>query len=218
MPLALSPGAAFADGGGEQSDPDPVEAPSVEERQPASRIPLPPLEDLSEAERAVLDGATAYYGKPTGSRVIFLETPELGLAWRGLLSALETSELPGNLWQLTILTASRHWSAQFLWYSHEDLALEAGLSREVVEALKHGEQPPFESEAEAAVYAYLTELYEAHSASEETYERVRNVIGTRQMIELTALFGHYNNIAITLVAHEVHLPDGVSPPLPGLTE
>lgn len=185
-------------------------------RARATRVTLPPVETMTEEQRSLYDGTIAYFGKPTGSRVIFLEVPELGQAWRELLTALETSALPRNLWELTILTVAREWNSQFEWNGHEEAALKAGLSPDVIAAIKAGQQPRFERESEATVYAYITELYRNRYVSDETYERVRATIGQRQLIELTVLFGHYNNIAIQLAAHDVKLPDGVTPPLPAL--
>jgi 4-carboxymuconolactone decarboxylase len=68
------------------------------------------------------------------------------------------------------------------------------------------------------VYDYATELLENHHVSDETYGRLRDVIGSRQLVELTVLMGHYSSVAMTLNAHCMPLPDGVEPPLPSLAQ
>jgi 4-carboxymuconolactone decarboxylase len=172
---------------------------------------------MNASQRAIYDQSVKFFGAPMGPRLVFLETPEVGIAWSNLLTALQKSSLPRKLWELSILIVAREWGAQFEWWAHEPPALKAGLSPTVIDAVRTGNAPPFQNEEEAAAYAYVTELLQKRRVSQETYDRLRGLIGSRQLVELTALVGHYNSVAMTLIAHEVSLPPGTKPPLPELS-
>lgn len=182
----------------------------------ASRVTLPPLAAMDAHQRAVHDQAVAFFGAPTGPRIAMIDTPEVGEAWTGLAKALAKSALSAALRELTILVVARLWDSQFAWWAHERRALEAGLSPDTIAAIKGGQIPDFTREDEAATYAYVTELCRDHRVGDATYMRLRDCIGSRVLVELTVLTGHYTNVAMTLAAHAVPLPPGIVPPLPAL--
>jgi 4-carboxymuconolactone decarboxylase len=45
------------------------------------------------------------------------------------------------------------------------------------------------------------------------HKRLLDALGVKGIVELLALLGHYNMIAMTLNANEYGLPPGVAPPL-----
>src|SRR5438128_2321846 len=53
------------------------------------------------------------------------------------------SSLPKDLSEIAICLIGRHFKAQFEFYAHARLAREAGLSPEVVEAIRTRQTPPF---------------------------------------------------------------------------
>ncbi|WP_404478478.1 carboxymuconolactone decarboxylase family protein [Novosphingobium sp. BL-52-GroH] len=179
-----------------------------------SRLPLPDRADMTAEQVAVFDQAMAFFGAPIGPRIALIDTPEVALAWSRLLIALEASALPKRLWELAILIVARDWSSQFEWWAHEGKAVSAGISRQAIDAIRDGKRPQFAEADEAATYAYVRELLQKRSVSDDVHARLRKLIGTRQLVELTVLVGHYSNVAMTLVAHAVPLPAGVTPPLP----
>ncbi len=181
---------------------------------PVRRIELPAPCDMSPEQRAVYDQVMNFFGAPIGPRIALMITPDVAARWSDLLTALEKSTLSRRLWELTILFVAREWDSQFEWWAHEAPALRQGLSREVVEALRKGERPAFENADEAAVFQYLTELMRDHRVSDPTYDALKAQIGSRQVVELTVLAGHYSSVAMTLAAHDVQLPPGIDPPLP----
>jgi 4-carboxymuconolactone decarboxylase len=180
------------------------------------RVPLPDLARLSDGQRAIYDRTIAFLGAPVGPRMVLLESPDIAAKWAELLDALENTSLPRNLWELSILFVAREWTSQFEWWAHEKKGLSAGLKASDIEAMREGRRPNFDLAAEHAVYDYLTELYRDKAISDKTYDGLREIIGARQLVELTVLIGHYTSVAITLVAHRVELPPGVQPPLPSL--
>jgi 4-carboxymuconolactone decarboxylase len=183
-----------------------------------ARVEIPALEDMSPEQRRIYDQALSHLGGPVGPRIALIGTPEVAARWSDLLTAVQKSALDRRLWELSILIVARHWGSQFEWYAHERPALERGISREAVEAIRLGQRPTTLLNDEQRVYDYATELLENHHVSDETYGHLRDLIGSKQLVELTVLMGHYSSVAMTLNAHCMPLPDGVEPPLPSLAQ
>jgi len=51
------------------------------------------------------------------------------------------SVLPARLTELVTLVVARAWTQQFEWNVHVPLALQAGVTPQAVEALRHGRRP-----------------------------------------------------------------------------
>lgn len=183
---------------------------------PVPRIDLPAPCDMTSGQRAVYDQAVNFFGAPIGPRIALLITPDVAARWSDLLTALEVSSLSRRLWELTILFVAREWDSQFEWWAHEGPARREGLSPNVIEALRVGKRPAFVNRDEALVYDYLSELMRSHRVSDTTYDALKAEIGSKQVVELTVLAGHYSSVAMTLAAHDVQLPPEVLPPLPDL--
>jgi 4-carboxymuconolactone decarboxylase len=107
-------------------------------------------------------------------------------------------------------------NCQFEWFSHETEARKAGLSQQSIETLRQG-GCTFEAADEQAIHDYAAELLQRHRASDANYQRILASYGAPGIVELTALIGYYSMVALTLNAHEIGVPDGVTPPLPPLS-
>jgi 4-carboxymuconolactone decarboxylase len=125
------------------------------------------------------------------------------------------TSVPKRLSELAIAVVARHWTAQFEWWAHAPQGLRAGLSKDVIEAIRLKRTPSFDKPDEAAVYAYVKELLEKKKVSEPTYQALHKAIGTNGAIELTAIAGFYSLVAMLIVGLDVPLREGVTePPLP----
>ena len=122
------------------------------------------------------------------------------------------TSLPTRLSELAIITTARHWSAQFEWYAHAPKAMHAGLSEEVVEAIRLQQPPKFTATDEQAVYAFVTELHARHRVSDANYQAVVDAIGNTGAIELTAIVGFYTTVAMLIVTFDPPLPAGITRP------
>ena len=71
-----------------------------------------------------------------------LRSPEMGdLAQQlGAYIRFRTS-LPHRLNEMAIIMTARVWTAQYEWYAHKTLALEAGLNPAIVDAIAEGKRP-----------------------------------------------------------------------------
>lgn len=183
-----------------------------------SRIPILTFEALDADQRRVYDAIKAgRRGAVLDLFMTLLHSPTLAdhMQKLGVFLRYETS-LPPRLSELAILTTAREWSCQYEWHFHVVEAEKGGLSPAVIEAIRLGRRPEFENADETAVYAYARELLRNRRVSDETYQLALDTLGTVGIVELTALIGYYNMIAMTLNEHRVPLPTGATPALPEL--
>jgi 4-carboxymuconolactone decarboxylase len=180
------------------------------------RIPLPSPEEMNAEQRRVYDAVVSGpRGKVEGPLRAVIHNAALADKWQQLGAQLRyRTSLPPRLSELAILVTARHFDCQFEWYAHEPHALKAGLVPAAVAAIRSGRRPALEQPDELAVYDYAIELHGQHVVSDATYKRALDLFGVVTVVELTALLGYYSMVAMTLNAHELPLPAGVTPPLP----
>jgi 4-carboxymuconolactone decarboxylase len=138
-----------------------------------------------------------------------LRSPVLGQRMFDLLHYLrwETS-VPLKLNEFAILIVGRQWRSQVEWFAHAPLAIKAGLSPDIVAALKAGKRPSNMAPEEAAVYDFVTELTTNHAVSDETFNRAKKLLGEQQVVDLTTVAGTYVSIAMLLAMSEESVPAG----------
>ena len=180
------------------------------------RIPVITLEsDLNAEQKRVLEGLLGRRGgRIPGPYRFTLHNPEVTEYMHpfGELLRLRSS-FPLRLSELAIIVTARLWDCDYVFHSHAPNGVKNGLPESVVEALKRNERPNFEQEDEEVIYDYLTELYRNHAISDKTHERAKKLFGVSGIVELTALSGYYGMVAMQLLAHEMPLPEGATPPL-----
>ena len=129
------------------------------------------MADLTEAQRplgeAIMKISRVGIAGPYNP---MLRSPVFGQRMFDLLAYLrwETS-VPLRLNEFTILIIGRQWRSQVEWFAHEPLALKAGLSPQIIAALKDNRRPSGMAADEAAVYDFVTELTTKHAVSDETF-------------------------------------------------
>lgn len=176
----------------------------------APRFPQPTMADLTEAQRplgeAIMKISRVGIAGPYNP---MLRSPVFGQRMFDLLAYLrwETS-VPLRLNEFTILIIGRQWRSQVEWFAHEPLALKAGLSREIIAALKANRRPSGMAADEAAVYDFVTELTTKHAVSDETFARAKALLGEQQVVDLTAVAGTYVTVAMLLAMAEESVPPG----------
>jgi 4-carboxymuconolactone decarboxylase len=175
-------------------------------------------EQLTEGQRRIASGLGATRGgglAVNGPWGLLLRNEKLcDVAGQFGTMLRDATSVPKNLSELAIAVTARFWTAQFEWNAHAPQALRAGVSPDIIEAIRQRKRPTFAKKEEEAVYDYVTELYEKKKVSDKTYNAMREHLSAEQAIEITAIAGFYATVAMLIVAHEVDLPAGVAPPLP----
>lgn len=191
---------------------------SVEQNTKGTRVPrisFPDEEALTPEQQRVFDNIVAGpRGMLVGPLRAALHRPDLADAWQrfGAMLRYDTS-LPPKLSELAILVTARRWNSQLEWFVHSAAALKMGLPQSVVDKLLVGESPEFEDAEEEAVYEFSRELQISGEVSDEVYARIYGRWGAVGVVELSTLIGYYTLVSMTLNAHHIPLPKGVTPPL-----
>jgi 4-carboxymuconolactone decarboxylase len=178
-----------------------------------ARVPDLKPEEMSERQKQL----AAEIGGPRGGVVrgpfaIWLRNPELVDKANQLGNLLrEGTSVPRRLSELAILVAARHWTAQYEWFAHEQQALDRGVARDVVEAIRARKTPSFAKADERATYAICHEMYENKKVSDATYKAAVDTLGQQMVIELITIATFYAMIAMFLVTFEAPVPGGAKP-------
>ena len=124
------------------------------------------------------------------------------------------SSVPARLNEFAILITAREWTAQYEWYAHYPLAIKAGLDPRIAAELGAGKRPERMSDDEAAVYDFCIELHRGRPISDKTFDAAMAALGEQGVVDLIAVSGYYDLVAMTLNAANVQVPAAVQPPLP----
>ncbi|WP_321932171.1 carboxymuconolactone decarboxylase family protein [Paraburkholderia guartelaensis] len=167
-------------------------------------------EKMTPLQRSVYD--TIANGLRKGVRgplAVWLHRPELAQNAQALgrYCRYETALEPRQS-ELAILVIARIWGSEYEWYAHKPIALEAGVSAEVVEAIRTNAVPVFERADEAIIHAFLTELHHYRKVSDETYRAAVELLGEAGIVDLTGLAGYYTLISMTINVFQVPPPAG----------
>ena len=111
------------------------------------------------------------------------------------------TKLGSNISEFIILLIARHWTQQFEWYSHESLALKAGIKAETIKAIAEGQRPAAMTPDEETIYEYVTELRLHQSVSDPVY-------GTSgESVRRTRRHRHHRIVRLLHVARHAHERD-----------
>jgi 4-carboxymuconolactone decarboxylase len=178
-----------------------------------ARVPDVPFEELTAEQRRIHNEiAGARSGSVRGPFALWIRNPALAERANQFGNVLRLhGKLDKRLFELTVLIVARHWSAQYEWYTHERAALKAGLSAEVVEAIREKKPPEFAREDERLVYDVVSEINEKRTLGQASYDRALAALGLDLLIELIATTGFYSMVAMTLNAFDAPVPGGIRP-------
>ena len=123
------------------------------------------------------------------------------------------SSIPGDLNEMAILLTGKHWKAQFEFWAHARLGLQAGLDPEIIEAIRTGAKPPLKRDEERVIYDFVTEYLTTNRVSDATYKRAIDTFDERGVVDIIGVVGYYGLVSMTLNVFEVELPEGEANPL-----
>jgi len=182
-------------------------------REGKARLPLLSVEDMSPEQRAVYEKVVGgRRGKMIGPLRAALHSPDLAPLWAKFGEFLRyNTVLPDQASELAILTCGRRWSSHVEWWAHANAALDAGLSPTIIDAIAACQPPIFDEQSLLDVYEFARVLQQQGRVPLSLHDQIKVRWGARGVVELTALIGYYNLVAMTLNAHEIPLPDDVEP-------
>jgi 4-carboxymuconolactone decarboxylase len=122
--------------------------------------------------------------------------------------------LERRLVELAIIITGRFWEANVEWVSHSRMALEYGVSQEVIDAVFEQRRPETAPKDELVVYDVCRALHETHQLPMEIYQKAVDLFGERGLVEIIATIGYYTMVAMTLNAFDIGLEEGLKSPFP----
>lgn len=196
-----------------------------------TRLPLLSSGSLNAAQRKIYDavtqgprrqntrpGASFDLDTPAGLPGPFnalLYSPHIGNLVQELGAGLRYSNsLPNNLLEIAVIMVGKHWQSQFEFWAHARLAAAAGVSRDVIEAIRTGNDPHFDKPEEQQIYVFAKEFLATKRVSDKTYADTREFIGEQGLADLVMLMGYYCLVCLILNGFQVPLPEGQINPFP----
>ena len=185
--------------------------------QNAPRLGRPPQDKVTAEMRAAMEEFQKQRGLPiSGPFEPMLWSPEAMIRAASMGTYLRyKSVYPQNLSEFVILIAARSWSQQYEWSVHYPIALKAGVSKEIADAIMEGRRPQKMSEEQDMLYDFTTELIQNKFVSDATYHRVLAKFGEKGVIDAISITGYYTLLAMVLNVARTP-PDPGVPLLPAL--
>jgi 4-carboxymuconolactone decarboxylase len=167
--------------------------------------------ELNADQRAYVDKEIAE-GRtpgPNGPANINLRSPQMAELDRPLTEYLRfKSPMQRKLKEIAVMLTARFWGGQYVWYSHRQQALDAGLAPAFITAMSKGERPANMSDDEAAVYDFVTELLQTRQVSDGNFKNMVDRFGERQVVEMIGLMGHFHALTMLFVVDKYPVPHG----------
>jgi len=180
------------------------------------RFELPARDAMTPEQRRMADAILAGpRGSLRGPFPVLIHSPKMGDIAQTLGAYVRfESVLKPHLRELAILTVARFWTAQFEWYAHRELAMQAGLAPAIADAIAAGVRPAKLDVEEAAVYDFASELLATKGVSDATFATVKTMFGQQAVVDLIATMGYYCIVAMALNVNRTALPPGAVPLAP----
>jgi 4-carboxymuconolactone decarboxylase len=149
------------------------------------------------------------HGRLHGPFNALLVSPDVGSAVQELGAAIRfKSELTPRAREIAILEVAVLRTSAFEWYAHERVGKQAGLTVAELAALREGEPAPTFSPSEALVRATVQLLVRERDLDDDQYTAIGEALGERGLMDLIALVGYYELLALSLRVWRTPLPDG----------
>jgi len=180
-----------------------------------SRLPPLDLTTLDPEQQRVADAIrSGPRGGVRGPFEVWLRSPGLADPAQRLGEFCRYhSALPPELSELAIIIVGKIWQSPYEFGAHARLAVEAGVSGAVVEAVRAGTPPPYTDERAKVIHAFIAEWFATHHVSDATYARAVDLLTERGVVDLVGIIGYYGLICITVNVFDVPLPEGSVAPV-----
>jgi len=164
------------------------------------RMPPIPADKLTDAQKTAARDFEASRKTPIfGPFVPLLRSPDLVNRVQAVGDYLRyNSALTPPLSEFVILVTARLWTQPYEWSVHAPIALKAGVSPAIVNALADGRRPEEMSKQEGLLYDFCHELWQTHGVSDRTYAQMVTLLGERGVIDTVGIVGYYTMLGMVL--------------------
>jgi len=181
------------------------------------------VEDLDAEQKLVYD---AIQSGPRGKNRqvglvgpfgIWVRSPKIGMAIQnvGAVARFATA-LSEDVKEVAICTVGAHFRAKFEFAAHRALALQAGVSEHIVDAIGRQAQPEFSNDRQRTAWAVAHQLLDDKRIDDDTFSTAMTQFGESALIELVSIIGYYCLVSVTLNTFEVPVTGTMTDPWPDL--
>src|SRR3978361_2526249 len=138
-----------------------------------TRFPTLTPDQMTDEQRAVVDSIQSgpRYAGLRGPFNALLRAPALcDLVQRVGAYVRFGSSIPAPLNELAICMAGGRWGAQYEFYAHRRLGIDAGLNPAILDAVAAGRRPGDMGGDETIVYEFVTDLLSTGQVSDASYD------------------------------------------------
>lgn len=181
-----------------------------------ARVPAASKESMPQNLQEALEAMVQSRGglPRTGPGSVMINSPEAYRRASHFSDYLRReSTLAPHVQELAMLVTARELDCQYVWNAHAASGKKAGLSAELVEALRDRKPLPSLNPVEAAVISYGQEFFRTHRVSRGAFQAALEQLGVQGLAELTMLMGYYGMLAFHVNAFDVDLPAERTEPL-----
>ena len=177
-----------------------------------SRLSTPDYDDMTPEQQRVhdiiIDGPR---GSLRGPFKPWLINPRFAEAAQavGEYCRFNTS-LTRDLAEIAICVTGAHYKSEFEWWAHAGFARNAGVSDEIIEAIRAEETPVLDDPKYKAVYETAFALNKRHRLTDAEFASAKEVLGEEGLVDVIGLCGYYAMVSLTLNSYEMPTPDGSS--------
>src|SRR5580692_11557221 len=181
----------------------------------ADRMPPIPQEKWTDLQKKAAEEITSGPRKElVGPFIPLLRSPEYMSRLQRVGEYLRyNTKLGPSISEFIILLMARQWTQQFEWYSHQALALKAGIKPETMKSIAEGQRPVEMSPDQEAVYEFVTEIRLHQGVSDPVYAKIMDRFGEQGVIDIAGLCGYYTTLAMLMNVARTPVPPGVPLPL-----
>ena len=174
----------------------------------AERLPVIPPENYTAEQKKAAEEFLAVRKKAVfGPFEPLMYSPQVMSQARATGDYLRFNSALGNvLSELVILITAREWAQDFEWYVHYPIALQAGIKKEVADAIGDGRRPTGMTEDEEIVYDFSTELHKNKRVSDQTFARADKRFGKKGVVDLTGINAYYTLLAMQMNVAQYQVP------------
>jgi len=180
------------------------------------RLPPIPLDKMTEAQKEAAAEYKVHRGvEVNGPFIPLLRSPEVMIRTTAMGDYLRyKTALGAPLNELVILITARQWSQSYEWSVHQPIAIKAGVSPEIAQAIAEGRRPAGMSADQELVYDFCDELLHHQSVSDMTYARAVKRFREQGTIDMIGVMGYYSFLGMVLNVARTPLDAPGLPTLP----
>jgi alkylhydroperoxidase family enzyme len=142
-------------------------------------------------------------GRLVGPLNVYLYNPVAGGALFDVGNTSAASPLPARVKEVVILSVGGQWGAEYMIWSHTQVARMTRLPEEAIQSLSNGEAPVGLTGNELIAAQFVQELASTYKVSNETYHAAEAAFGQTGLVEIVNLTSMYLAVAAMLNVFEI---------------